>query len=167
MDQYPHICDEYLEIYYNYVDIWKGWDGCNLRQNQRCYFGCHGLQINCFWFEHNSMFQGIWAKVITQTREQLTFYFIGVHYMTHWTNLVILVLRKLSLVMCIKGMLQSLHAIFHIVEKRYSNLWTLLDCAKTHWILMFSLLKWVLSGYKLFVMKMHIDPPKASFFGKI
>jgi hypothetical protein len=64
------------------------------------------------------MFQGIWAKVITQTKEQPVFYFIEVHYMAHWTNLVILVLRKLSLVMCIEGMLQSLHAIFHIVEKR-------------------------------------------------
>jgi hypothetical protein len=113
------------------------------------------------------MFQGIWAKVITQTRELLAFYFIEVHYMAHWTNLVILVLRKLSLVMCIEGMLLSLHAIFHIVEKRYSNLSTLLDLVKTHWILMLSLLKWVLSGYKLFIVKTYIDPPKASLFGKI
>jgi hypothetical protein len=99
------------------------------------------------------MFQSIWAKVITQTREQLAFYFIGVHDMAHWTNLVILVLKKLSLVMCIEAMLQSLHAIFHIVEKRYSNLWTLLDHVKTHWILMLRLLKWALSGYKLFIVK--------------
>jgi len=66
------------------------------------YLGCDG----------DSVFEGIQYGVITQTKEQITPFFIGVHYVAHQTNVAILVLSKLSLVMHIESMLQSLYAFF-------------------------------------------------------
>ncbi len=59
----------------------------------------------CLGCDNDYVFQGIWFGVITQTKEQTTPFLIGVHYVAHRTNLVILVLSKLSLVMHIEGML--------------------------------------------------------------
>jgi hypothetical protein len=98
-------------------------------------------------------------------------YLFSVHYVTHQTNLTILVLNKLALVMHIKNMLQSLYSFFRIVPRRFWNLWTLprhwktkglklLRNIKTCWISMLSPLKCVLGEYKSLIVKMHMDMPK-------
>ncbi len=59
----------------------------------------------CLGCDNDLVFQGIWSGVITQINEQIAPFLIGVHCVTHQTNLVVLVLSKLSLVMYIEGML--------------------------------------------------------------
>jgi hypothetical protein len=54
--------------------------------------------INYFVCDDDYVFEGIQFGVITQTREQIAPYLIGVHCVAHQTNLTILVLSKLSLV---------------------------------------------------------------------
>ncbi len=66
----------------------------------------------CLGCDSDLIFQGIWSRVINQIKEQIAPFLIGVHYVTHQTNLAILVLSKLSLVMHIESMLQSLYAFF-------------------------------------------------------
>jgi hypothetical protein len=48
--------------------------------------------------------------VITQTREHIALYFIAMNCVPYQTNLVILVLIKLSLVVHVESILQSLYA---------------------------------------------------------
>lgn len=43
------------------------------------------------------MLQGYHINVITQVKENIAPYFIGVHYMAHQTNLAIVVLLKMPL----------------------------------------------------------------------
>jgi hypothetical protein len=59
----------------------------------------------CLGCDGDSIFQGIRSRVISQTKEQIAPFFIGVLHVAHRTNMVILVLSKLSLVMHIEGML--------------------------------------------------------------
>ncbi len=126
------------------------------------------FQWICLGCDGDLVFQGIWSKVITQTKEQIAPFLIGVHYVAHRTNLVILVLNKLSLVMHIEGMLQSLYAFFSHNSKKvleFVNLaktletkgLKLLKNIKFHWISMLNPLKCVLGKYKSLVVKMHID----------
>jgi len=107
--------------------------------------------------------------VFIQTWEQIAPYLIIVHYVTHQTNLVILVLSKLSLVACIEGMLQSLY-IFKKVLK-FVTLVKILETKglkllrniETYWISMFSPLKPLLAKYKSVVVKMYMYAPKSKF----
>ncbi len=62
--------------------------------------------------------------MITQIQKQLASYLLGVHYVAHQTNLTILVLRKLSLVMHIESMLESLYGFFlHSPKKALPKHW--------------------------------------------
>jgi hypothetical protein len=125
----------------------------------------------CLRCDDDLVFQGIRSRVITQTNEQIAPFLIGVHCVAHWNNLAILVLSKLSLVMHIEGMLQSLYAFFSHSPKKvleFVNITKTLETKglkllwnlKTCWILMLSPLKCVLGEYKSLVVKMHIDAPK-------
>jgi hypothetical protein len=109
--------------------------------------------------------------VITQIRKQFASYLLGVHYVAHQTNLTILVLSKLSLVMHIESMLESLYGFFlHSPKKllEFENLAKTLETKglkllcnnKTCWISMFNLLKHVFGEYKSLIVKMHMDAPK-------
>ncbi len=123
------------------------------------YLGCNGDYV----------FQGIWIGVFIQTWEQIAPYLIGVHYVTHQTNLVILVLSKLSLVACIEGMLQSLYILKKVLE--FVTLVKILETKglkllrniETCWISTFSPLKPLLAKYKSVVVKMYMDAPKSKF----
>jgi hypothetical protein len=126
----------------------------------------------CFGCNGDYVFQGIRIGVITQIREQTTPYLINAHCVAHQTNLVVLVLSKLSLVVCIGGMLQSLYTFFfHILKKVLefvtlakileTNGLKLLCNIKTHWISMLNPLKWLLIEYKSIVVKMYMHAPKS------
>jgi len=85
----------------------------------------------CIGCDGDSVFQSIQSRVITQTNEQIAPFFIGVHYVAHRTNLAILVLNKLSLVMHIEGMLQSLYAFFSHSPKKVLEFVNLTKTLKT------------------------------------
>ncbi len=59
----------------------------------------------CLGCDGGVVFQGVHANMITQIKKQLALYLFGVHCVAHWTNVVILVLNKLTLVAHIEGML--------------------------------------------------------------
>jgi hypothetical protein len=50
----------------------------------------------CLGFNVDSLFLTIHIGMITQTMEWIASYFIGVHCVAHWTNLVVMALSKLS-----------------------------------------------------------------------
>jgi hypothetical protein len=56
------------------------------------------------------VFQSIPFNVVTKTSEHVALYLISVDCVAHQTNLVILVLIKLSLVVWVESILQSLYA---------------------------------------------------------
>jgi hypothetical protein len=69
------------------------------------------------------VFQSIQSNVITQTREHVALYFISVDCVAHQTNLVIMVLIKLSLVVWVENILQSLYVFLsHSPKKGVWNL---------------------------------------------
>ncbi len=126
------------------------------------YLGCDG----------DSVFQGIWFRVIIQTKEQIASFLIGVYYVAYQTNLVILVLSKLSLIMHIEICYSPCMPFFSHNPKKvleFVNLaktlktkgLKLLQNINTHWISMLSLLKCVLGKYKSLVVNIHIDAPKS------
>jgi hypothetical protein len=126
----------------------------------------------CLGCDGDSMFQGIQIGVITQTWEQSTPYLIIVHCVAHRTNMVVLVLNKLSLVAHIEGMLQSLYVFFPHSQKKVLEFLTLakileikglklLRIIKTLGISMFNPFKQLLAKYKSMVVKMYVDAPKS------
>jgi hypothetical protein len=56
--------------------------------------GCDGSNI----------FQGAWADVTTQMKDNVAPFMIGMHCFAYWTNLVVLLLSKLNLVVRSKAL---------------------------------------------------------------
>ncbi len=61
----------------------------------------NGFALGC---DGDLVFWGFWVGMITKIREWLAPYLFSVHCVAHRTNLVVLVLSKLSLVAHIEGM---------------------------------------------------------------
>jgi len=98
------------------------------------------------------VFQGHHNGAITQVKEQIALYVLGVHSMAHQTNLIVLVFSKMNLVANIESMLQSLYAFFSHNPKKFLKFFNpaktletkglkLMHNIKTHWIYMLSPLK--------------------------
>jgi hypothetical protein len=82
----------------------------------------------------------------------MALYVLGVHFMAHQTNLIVLVLSKMNLVANIENMLQSLFAFFSHNPKNFLKFFNLVKTLetkglklmhniKTHWKSMFSFLR--------------------------
>jgi hypothetical protein len=103
----------------------------------------------CFGCDGNVVFKGHHNGVITQVKEQIALYVLGVHFTAHQTNLIVLVSSKMNLVANIESMLQSLYAFFSQYPKKFLKFFNLVKTLetkglklmhniKTHWISMLS-----------------------------
>jgi hypothetical protein len=72
----------------------------------------------CCGCDKFSIFEGHHLKVTLQLKYKVVPFFIGVHYITHQTNLAIVVLSKLPLVSHTGSMLQFIYSFFiHSLKK--------------------------------------------------
>ncbi len=85
--------------------------GLNVEQS-----GTKLISMNC---DGNNVFQGVKVGVITQMKENVAPFRMGIHYFVHQTNLVVLVLSKLSLLFNWKYFCM-LYMSFFLVDLRNS-----------------------------------------------
>jgi hypothetical protein len=127
-------------------------------------------KLNCFGVDGVDVFQGIKSGVTKQIKENYAPHSIGVHYVTHRTNLAMQTLSKLPLVIWLENMLQTLHSYFAHSPKRHLEFTKLeklmqikgnkiLRNVKIRWISMLNLAKKVTAKYRTLLVKMALDSP--------
>jgi hypothetical protein len=130
--------------------------------------GSVAKKLICFGADGVAVFQGARSGVTSQLIEKHAPYLMGVHYMSHRTNLAVQALSNLPMVTKIESLLQSLHSYFTSSPKRHLEFTKLaeivetsglkmLPTVRTRWISMFEPLKRVLSEYKTLIVKMSKD----------
>jgi hypothetical protein len=108
--------------------------------------------------DDNSVFQDAKIGVITQVKEIVVPFMIGVHCFPHYTNLAMLVLLKLNLVAWLEVLLQAMHffSLIHLrsslSSKKFYDVFIgkgnkLLKNVKRRWINMLSPMKCVMEQY--------------------
>ncbi len=78
-----------------------------------------GLKIISMGYDSRKVFQGTRIGVITHMKEIVVPFMIGIHYFVHRTNLVVLVLLKLSMVDQLKVLLQAMYVFFSHSPKKF------------------------------------------------
>jgi len=101
--------------------------------------------------------------VIIQIQHQYAPFVIGVHCITHGTNL-----SNIPLVSCIKNLLQCLYGYFNHNPKKYLEFTKLVEIMKIKgnkilWIYIISLVKCALFKYHILFMKMALNAPIIPF----
>lgn len=126
----------------------------------------------CLRCDGDSMFQGHHVNIIVQEKDNTILYFISWHCMRHKTNPIIIVLSKLSQILCIETMFQALYICFARNPKKCLKLFKLVETLptmfltrlitkgqnlfrniKTHWISMWSPKQHDMLKYKSFIVK--------------
>ncbi len=126
-------------------------------------------KLTCFGVDGVDVFQGIKSGVTKQIKENYAPHSIGVHYVTHYTNLAIKLIR-IAFGDLLENMLQTLHSYFARSPKRHLEFTKLEELmqikgnkifrnVKTRWISMLNLAKKVMAEYKTLLVKMALDIP--------
>ncbi len=121
--------------------------------------------LMCLRTDGVSTFQGVQSKVIALMKTQQTPFLIGIHCMTHKTNLVMQSLSSMPMVSKMEDLFQSIYGYFFSSPKHHLEFTKLVEIVetkglkvfqnvKTKWINMLAPLKWVGKEFKTLIVKM-------------
>lgn len=191
MDKHTCLYDEKLVLHSTFIDISMNWNGCNNWKHYGYYFAKFS-QVQRFNWRGIHLLMGMftvwwWFYVprpsykhyFVQVKDNTILYFISLHCMKQKINPVIIVLSKLSPILCIETMFQALYICFAHNPKKCLKLFEVVETfptmlptrlitkgqklfrnIKTHWISMLSPKQHDMLKYKSLIVKMNFNSTK-------
>jgi len=132
VDKHAFLNDEKLGSNSNFTNPWMSWDGyygwehhCHyfieLGQVLRSSWGINCLLMGMFWVWKWFCVPRLLHRHYCSSKGKYIFFLHQMHYVTHWTKFIIIILSMLPLVSCIETILQALYMFFvHALENTLS-----------------------------------------------